>query len=234
MLPPFSVPVYEPLPYTLSGLTFLQLPPPTQRYLVMVKLVPPHAPDLNTIEDERSRISLALFRSLKGTDIALVELRHETVAMSRELEAGASPSAARYAAAVQRQETRLKEVLGVLLPERELLFNEYLIKFDALIWLDQEGRENYTLEDWQRHRDARLRPILDYTSRALVALDESVTKRTMTTGYTWKTPRSPFPASFRSPCTGASRPRSNTLTARGKEGPNAEGEWPRGRRLSCI
>jgi hypothetical protein len=238
MLPPFSVPVYEPLPYALADLTFAQLSPFTQHYLVQVAgLVPPNAPGLNSIEKERSRISKALFRCLMGTSIDLVELRHEAAAMSRELEAGIRRSADWYAASVQRQERRLHEVLGVLLPEREVLFNEYLMKFDALIWLDQEGRENYSVEDWQRHRDARLNPILDYTNRALVAMDEAVTKRTMTTdGYTWsRTPqsRSPFPSSFRSPCRGTSRPRSNTFTARaGREGPDSEGFWPKGRRGS--
>src|SRR6267154_4672458 len=140
MIPPFSVPVYQPLPYALAGLTFMQLPLLTQRYLGMAKLVPPHARDLNSIEDERSRISVALFRSLKGTDIRLVDLRHETVAMVHELERGISPSADLHAATVQRQDARLQEVLGILLPERELIFNEYLVRFDALVWLDQEGR----------------------------------------------------------------------------------------------
>ena len=229
MLPPFSVPVYEPFPYALSGLAFLQLPARIQHYLVTAKLVPPHVRGLNSVEDELSRISIALFRSLKGTDIALVEKRHETVAMSREYEAGPSHSADRYAAA---DESRLREVLGNLLPEREGLFNDYMIKFDALIWLDQQRHKHYTPEDWQRHRDARLEPILDYTSRALVALDESVTKRTMTTGYTSRLPHSP---SFHPPCTGTTRPRTNSHTSRaGPQGPDSDGEWPRGRRCSCI
>ncbi|KAG1751430.1 uncharacterized protein EDB91DRAFT_1105478 [Suillus paluster] len=180
MLPPFSVPVYEPLPYALSGLTFLDLPIRTQLYLTDAKLVPPHTRGVNSIEDERSRISIALFRCLTGTDIALVNMRHEAVAMARYLAEDTSPRAHWHAEA---QETRLKEVLGVLLPERKLHFKEYMIKFDALVWLDQQGRENYTLEDWQRHRDALLKPILDHTSHALVALDESVTRRTAANGY---------------------------------------------------
>lgn len=237
MLPPFSVPVYQPLPYALSNLTFHELPLLTQHYLGTAKLVPPHARGLNSIEDERSRISLALFRSLKGNDIALVELRHEAAAMSRKQEARASPSAAWNAAAVQRQEARLQEVLGVLLPERELLFNEYLTKFDALIWLDQAGREHYTPEDWQMDRDARLRSILDYTSRALIAMDESVTKRIMAKRHSWRTPRPPFPSSFRPPSTytEANRTPFNTHTTPvSKEGPDSDGKWPRGRRLSRV
>ncbi|KAG0700821.1 hypothetical protein DFH29DRAFT_929844 [Suillus ampliporus] len=175
MLPPFSVPVYEPLPYALSGLTFPELPLRTQLYLVeMARLVPPHAHGVNSIENERSRISKALYRSLKGTDIALVDLRHEAATMARYLKGSTSPPAHWHVIA---QETRLQQVTGVLLPERELLINEYMIKFDALVWLDQQGREDYTSEDWQRHRDALLKPVLDHTSAALVAMDEFVRER---------------------------------------------------------
>ncbi|KAG1761063.1 hypothetical protein EDD22DRAFT_898389 [Suillus occidentalis] len=54
-----------------------------------------------------------------------------------------------------------------------------MIKFDALVWLDQREREHYTLEDWQRHtdasyRDTLLKPILDYTSQQLVAPDNTL------------------------------------------------------------
>ncbi|KAG1722340.1 hypothetical protein EDD22DRAFT_738442, partial [Suillus occidentalis] len=56
--------------------------------------------------------------------------------------------------------SRLQKLLGDVLPERELIFNAFMIKFDALVWLDQQGREHYTPDDWQRHRDALLKPIL--------------------------------------------------------------------------
>ncbi|KAG2755015.1 hypothetical protein P692DRAFT_20125138 [Suillus brevipes Sb2] len=41
-------PVYEPLPYALSGLSFTRLPVCTQQYVQKAKLVPPHAPDMNS------------------------------------------------------------------------------------------------------------------------------------------------------------------------------------------
>ncbi|OAX41139.1 hypothetical protein K503DRAFT_767943 [Rhizopogon vinicolor AM-OR11-026] len=217
MIPPFVAPVYEPLPYELSGLTFMQLPFHTQRYLGMAKLVPPHARGLNSIHDEHTRISQSFFRSLTGNNEALVDKRHEAVAMTRELEAVVPPSAKRWYAAAQK--SRLHQVFGVLLPERELLFTEYVSKFDALIWLDQQGRTNYTPEDWQGYRDARLKPVLDSATHALIAMDEGMTRYTTTTRHTWRTHHSP---SFRSPCTGAHSERSNTsITHGGTEGPDS-------------
>lgn len=191
MIPPFSVPVYEPLPYVLSGLSFTQLPVCTQQYLLNAKLVPPHAPDVNSISAERLIISMALFPSLTGNDMSLVESRHEATIMARDLERGILPQATPQWH-VEAQERRLQNVFGIFLPERELIFNEFMIKFDALVWLDQQGRGHYTPEDWQRYRDALLQPILDYTSEQLVALDKVVRNRPAFIRYNHRLPYSPF------------------------------------------
>lgn len=218
MIPPFSVPVYEPLPYALSGLSFTQLPVCTQRYLLDVaKLVPPHAPDVNSISVERLIISMALFPSLIGNDMNLVDLRREAIAMARDLAKGVPPQAsAQWHVEVENR--RLQKVLGILLPERELIFNEFMIKFDALVWLDQQGREDYTPEDWQRHRNALLKPILDYTSKQLVVLD-------MIIGYNHLVPSLPYPP-LRSDTSRARSWRSAT------RGPDSREDFPRGRMSS--
>lgn len=192
MIPPFSVPVYEPLPYALSGLSFTQLPMYTQHYLLdIAKLVPPHAHKVNSILDEHSIISLALYISLTRNDIALVNLRYETIVMARDLERGI-PRQAGVQWHLAAQNKRLQTVLDTLLPEREIIFKEFMIKFDALVWLDQEGRENYTPEDWQRYRNVLLKPILDHTSEQLVARDEYVRNLPVINGYYYRAPSLPY------------------------------------------
>ncbi|KAG1767989.1 hypothetical protein EDD22DRAFT_818981 [Suillus occidentalis] len=167
-------PVYEPLPYALSGLNFTQLPVCTQQYLQEANLAPPHAPDANFISAERLNISTALSSSLTKNDVDLVELRLETVVMASDLETGIPSRDDRLRDVLAAQECRLQKLLGDVLPERELIFNAFMIKFDALVWVDQQGREHYTPEDWQRYRDALLKPILYHTSQQLVALDNAV------------------------------------------------------------
>lgn len=228
MIPPFSVPVYEPLPYALSGLSFTRLPMYTQRYLLdIAKSTPPHTPKVNPVLDERSIISLALSMNLIGNDIALVNLRHETITMARDLERGIPPQAsAQWHLAAQNK--RLQTVLGTLLPERELIFNEFMIKFDALVWLDQEGRENHTPEDWQRYRNALLKPILDHTSEQLVARDEYVRNLPVINEYYYRAPSLPY-SRLGSPNPDASRTRSWRSATRG---PDSGQDWSRGRMLS--
>lgn len=192
MIPPFSVPVYEPLPYALSGLSFTQLPIHTQRYLLdIAQSAPLHSPEMNFILDQRSIISLELFNDLIGNDTALVNMRYEAIVMARDLQTGISPQAtAEWHMAAQNK--RLHIVLDILLPERELIFNEFMIKFDALVWLDQEGRRKYTPEDWKRYRDALLKPILDQTSNRLVARDEYVRNLPVINGYNYRAPSLPY------------------------------------------
>jgi hypothetical protein len=223
MISPFSAPVYEAPPYTLSGLSFTQLPVHTQRYLLdIAKLVPPHALDVNSISAERSIISMALFLSLIGNDMSLVDQRHEAIAMARDLERGIPPQASAQWH-LEAENSRLQNIFGTLLPERELILNEFMIKFDALVWLDQQGRENHTPEDWQRYRDALLKPILDHTSKRLIALDKVVRHRPVIIRYNHRVPSLPY-SLF-----GPSRARSWRSASRG---PNSREDWPRGRMLS--
>jgi len=178
MIPPFSAPVYEPAPYAYCGRAFHELPPLAQHYLSEVAcLMPPATHSPSAIEDERSRLALSLFRALQGIDIALVDKRYEAYHVARE--AQASPTTQWFHSALRKDEERLQEVVGVLLPERQRTLDEFMIKFDALVWLDGEGREQFSHAEWQAHRDTLCAPILDYTRRALIALDESVMKKTI-------------------------------------------------------
>ncbi|KIJ68075.1 hypothetical protein HYDPIDRAFT_83455 [Hydnomerulius pinastri MD-312] len=177
MLPPFSVPVYQPAPYTYAGLEFQQLPIIAQHYLADVaRLMPPVAynPDPDSIPNQRWFLAEALFRSLRGIDIALVHKRLEAYQASREAEL--SPSLSVIEDASKKDEKRIFEVLGVLMPERQRTLDEFVLKFDALVWLDAEGHEHFTRENWQAFRDSLLTPILESTGRQLQKLDEAIAK----------------------------------------------------------
>ncbi|KAG2154350.1 uncharacterized protein EDB93DRAFT_1061433, partial [Suillus bovinus] len=194
MMPAFSVPVYEPLPYALSGLSFMQLPMCTQRYLLdIAELVPPHVFKQKFISDERSLISMALFRSLIGNDMALVRQRDKAYFMACDLQIGI-PAHVSPQWHYEKQTARVQFVRGTLLPERELIFNEFMIKFDALVWLDRQGRGDYTPEDWQLYRDALLRPIIDRTSAQLAAIAQgrSVWAMHVINAYTYRVPSLPY------------------------------------------
>ncbi|KAG1790493.1 uncharacterized protein HD556DRAFT_691720 [Suillus plorans] len=213
---PFSVPVYEPPPYALSGLSFSQLPMYTQRYLQFIaKSVPPDVPEVDSISDKRSIISMALFRSLIGNDMALVRQRDNAIAMARKLRRGIPPQATTQWH-LEEQLTRIQFVLDTLLPERELIFNEFMIKFDALVWLDQRRWENCTSESWQKYRDALLEPILDRTSTQLtrIAQGKSIENMHVINGYTYRAPSLPYSPSGSSR---ASRARFRRSAACGPE-----------------
>lgn len=229
MIPPFSIPIYESPAYVLSGLTFPQLPLNTQRYLLdTAKLVPPHAPHLNTIEREYRVICNALVSSLVENNKALVASRLEALVMAYDFqrENPPQPSAEWHET---MQERRLRTVFDVLLPERELIFNAFMVKFDALVWLDQERYEDYTPGDWQRYRDALLEPILDYTNRQLVVLEERVINRPEShESHSLALPNPPYSlvSSYRQ---NTNRARSRTFATRR---PDSRGVWSRGRRLN--
>lgn len=186
-------PVYEPLPYALSGLSLTQLPVRTQQYLRNARLVPPHAPEVNTIWAERLNISTALSRRLTRNDLDIVALRLDVIKMARDFRRGIpSQDTQQWHEAAQAR--LFQELLCTVLPKRELIVNAFMIKFDALVWLDQQGREHYTPEDWQSYRDALLKPILDHTSLRLVAQYEAVRTRFNRT-YNHRLPYSPFGSS---------------------------------------
>jgi len=212
---PFSVPVYEPPPYALSGLSFSQLPMYTQRYLQFIALVPPDVPEVDSISDERSNISMALFRSLIENDKALVRQRDDAIAMARQLQRDI-PSQETTQWHLEQQDMRIQFVFGTLLPARKLIFNKFMVKFDALVWLDQRRCENRTSEYWQRYRDALLEPILDRTSTQLtwIAQGRSVMNMHVINGYTHPAPSLPYSPLGSSR---ASRARFRRSTARGPE-----------------
>ncbi|KDQ54288.1 hypothetical protein JAAARDRAFT_38446 [Jaapia argillacea MUCL 33604] len=181
MYSPFNIPIYQPSPYSYSGLKLHELPLLAQHYLETIE-TPHSALDVSFIQSKISELSVALFRSLQGVDIAMVERRHEARMISDRVQR--SPTKATFERAthlaVRRDEERIGEILNVLLPERQSILDEFMIKFDTLVWLQMEGRgegENLSVEKQMQDRDRMCAPVLEYTHQALLALDKDVMEK---------------------------------------------------------
>ncbi|KAI0339896.1 hypothetical protein BDW22DRAFT_1486590 [Trametopsis cervina] len=174
--PSIPIPEYEPAPYRFSGLAFADLPPLAQYYLADVVGVtsPAHA-TAKHLQDHRAILQCSFFRSLQGNDEWLVK---EWIAIQEARSAVIRDSEC-AAAALQRESE--EQFLDVLLPERERHFKEFIIKFDALVWLDVEGRrekEKMSEQEQRRYRDEEcgLQQALEYTKKALQVLDREVAR----------------------------------------------------------
>lgn len=169
------LPIYEPSPYRFSGCAADELPLLARYYLGDVaKILPGMATGQEGIEQKCAELTLALFRSLQGTDIALVE--HRQAARKMAPRRHTETIEVWHQRVMASDKCRLNEVVGVLLPERQTLLDEFMVKFDALLWLQME-KSGWSAQEQQDHRDRLVAPILEYTNQALQALDEAVMKR---------------------------------------------------------
>ncbi|EIW83106.1 hypothetical protein CONPUDRAFT_152147 [Coniophora puteana RWD-64-598 SS2] len=167
MSPAFLPPVYDPEPYTFTGLHLQELPHFCQHYLADVaQLLPPRMLAPDAVKHERHRLVFSLFRSLEGTSISLIEKRYDA---ARDQELNLPPTVA-----AEKNATRLQEIVCILLPERQRLLDEFLLKFDALLWIDVECRKDCGANDWKTYRDSLVSRVLKMVDERLIELDISV------------------------------------------------------------
>ncbi|KAI0088112.1 hypothetical protein BDY19DRAFT_211695 [Irpex rosettiformis] len=165
-------PVYEPVQYALTGRPFKLLPPLARHYLAdVIGVIEPKNATPRLIQDHRDALKCTFFRTLQGNDEWLVK-DWRTVQKLRPIERRGIEQAMQL---VKSEE----QFLHILLPERENHFREFVGKFDALVWLELEGRRgNASLTEAQQkeYRDEMcgLREALDYPRKALEALDRQV------------------------------------------------------------
>ncbi|KAF9227169.1 hypothetical protein BS17DRAFT_775065 [Gyrodon lividus] len=89
-------------------------------------------------------------------------------AHSASLEAQLSPTSVDDAA--EQEDRRIYEVLVVLMPERQHTLDQFVLKFDTLVWLDAEGL--LRMKTGRRFEIPFL--TLGATGRAVQGLDEAV------------------------------------------------------------
>ena len=175
-MPPW---IYNPEPYTYSGLTFDELPDGARKYLNDCHLAPPTEYNAEVIQNRRKLRARELFRTLEGVNIALVEKFRELRYLAKR--EATLPTQEEHQSIAQRREEIVLEVLYILFPERRAHLDHFMIEFDALVWLDVRAREGTpdeaTLEEQHAYRDGCCEPILKYTLDALVALNDAVAER---------------------------------------------------------
>lgn len=164
---------YLPPPYTFSDLSFDELPHLAKHFLGdVLAIAPPHASSPEQIESEMSRLCGELCRMLEGNTMALVQARRNADLASID-DVPSSPVDIKVGNA-----RRVLEVLGVLLPERERLMDEFVGRFDALVWLELSrlGGKRLSVENQRQYRDEHplFRDTLQRTKDILVNLDREV------------------------------------------------------------
>lgn len=170
--PLIPVPTYEPAQYALTGLPFKLLPPLARYYLAdVVGVTAPKDATSELINAHRDVLKCTFFRALQGNDESLIK---EWMKVQK-----LRPLATRKSVEAMKLAESEEQFLHILLPERETHFREFVCKFDALIWLELEGRkgeEALTEAQQKSYRDEMcgLREALDYPKTALEALDRQV------------------------------------------------------------
>ncbi|KAI0076140.1 hypothetical protein K474DRAFT_1663409 [Panus rudis PR-1116 ss-1] len=185
---PFVAPEYVPSPYAFAGLSYKKLPPAAKRYLQKeVGVTAPSKINSTDLEVRYEQLEQNLMRSLEGNNYALVERSHEVRRGSRgSLSMTPSPASPdftmtqamdappTYQTILENDIRRLSEVLNVILPERQIILDEFLLKWDALFWLEMEGipeELRFSVETQILTRDTTVKHILTRAQNAPVALD---------------------------------------------------------------
>ncbi|CAL1706134.1 unnamed protein product [Somion occarium] len=168
----FKAPVYIPSEYNFSGLQFDELPHLAKHYLANeIGITSPSDATSEELVNRYIELASKLVRCLEGNDRALVELK--TDARRKSIIAPHEPEMTTYG----RDMARVKQVLEVLLPERQSILDDFVVKWDALIWLEMEGldeRTRLTVEQQKQHRHNTLIPVLERSQESPVELDEHV------------------------------------------------------------
>lgn len=175
---PLSIPIYEPMRYWFSGLEYHELPELARDFLqdMITNHYQPRQKLQRLIEHKHRELAIGLALSLQGNDGGLVRLRHQarssfvslSQCQSREVETGVAESRV-------RDEHRIKEVLEVLIPHRKQILDDFMVRFDALIWYELKPTENQMpKQEQESYRGARCKPILEGTYLALGVLDRKM------------------------------------------------------------
>lgn len=168
-----SIPIYEPMRYWFSGLEYHELPELAREFLQ--DLIPNHYQPRHKlqhlIDQKHRKLAVGLALSLQGNDGGLVRLRHQ----ARSSFVSLSQSQADVAEEKVRDEKRIQEVLEVLIPHRKQILDDFMVRFDALVWCELKPAENRMAKEEQDiYRNARCKPVIDGTNLALRVLDRKM------------------------------------------------------------
>lgn len=180
--PAIAIPVYEPRPYALSGLTFDELPYMAKYYLeYVVGTTSPNQVAPEDVCNLRLVLRNTFWRTVQGNDEALVKAWRAMGKAQREAaEALHKDEQENEQEATQRFRSWYDDYCA-LLGERALHYHEFVAKFNALVWLELEGRatsDKLSAEEEQRYRNEEcgLKDALLWPKTVVENLDRHVVK----------------------------------------------------------
>lgn len=174
---PFKAPTYEASEYVFSGLSFDELPDQARSYLANeIGVTSTSRMTYNHFVHGFVELSRQLRTCLEGNDRALIGLKNEV--RRKSICGSLEPTVATE----EENLARLQHVLEVLLPERQAILDNFVQKWDALIWLEiegmpQEGRPPH--EQQQRYRNDSLERVFEMANESTSELDEKLLREEM-------------------------------------------------------
>lgn len=166
---PFKAPKYEASDYAFSGLSFDELPDHARSYLAnVIKITSPCKVTYDHLFRGFMDLSKGLRDSLAGNDKALIKLKNE--ARRKSICGSLEPTPATE----KENLARLQHVLGVLLPKRQTILDNFVQKWDALVWLEIEGMPaegRPVPEQQQQYRNDSLERAFALANQSTVELD---------------------------------------------------------------
>ncbi|KAL4253292.1 hypothetical protein ABKN59_005122 [Abortiporus biennis] len=163
---------YIPPSYTFHGLRFHQLPLSAQQYIQVEFNVSSPLPRRFDFRFQRAweRISNNLVSELRGNNDFLVNLKLDaefTRPPGTEDQSKSNESTNIYLNDLER----LRQVVGEVLPARRDFLDAFMIKWDAIFWLDMESRSRIPNKETQiRLREVRSAKVFEVCNNGLQAL----------------------------------------------------------------
>lgn len=161
---------YPTSPYALAYATLGSLSPQGREYLLGQALYHPGSPYLGyRIMDQFTKLATELYHALARTDYILVQRSAQRTVEQREY-----PSSARPTLGLSFEPIASPKRECILGAEQRRILGEWIVRFDALVWLENmtSGRHSVAFtQHQQQHRDLKLSWILHDVNRWLVEWD---------------------------------------------------------------
>ncbi|KAI0708910.1 hypothetical protein C8T65DRAFT_649318 [Cerioporus squamosus] len=161
---------YPALPYTLANATLDSLPPKGREHLLKEARYSPGTPYLGCrIMEQFTKLAAELYHALARTDYILAQRSAQ-----RDVEQRQHPSSARPTLGLSFEPIASPKRECVLGAEQRRILEEWMVRFDALVWLENVaiGRHSVVFtQHQQQQRDLQLSRTLYDVNRWLVEWD---------------------------------------------------------------
>ncbi len=161
---------YPAIPYSLANVTLDVLPPEGRDHLLKEAGYSPGSPYLGyRIMEQFTKLATELYHAVTGTDYILAQRSAQRSVEQRE-----HPSSARPTLGLAFEPIASPKRECVLGADQRRILEEWMVRFDALVWLENVagGRHSAAFsQHQQQQRDLQLSRILHDVNRWLVEWD---------------------------------------------------------------